>query len=57
MISYLQALSCEYYPHWGYTSDADRMMIWLAHVNALLPFDLRLADTEIQKLATKLSSQ
>lgn len=57
MISYLQALACEYFPYFSYTDNVDRMMIWLAHLNALLPFDLRLADYGIEKLAIKLSSE
>lgn len=46
------ALSFEGLPKDG--TDAERLFVWLCHINALLPHALHLSDTEIYQLLNKL---
>lgn len=39
----------------GINKQKDRILIWLAHVNNLLPYELHLSDTEVELLAKILS--
>jgi hypothetical protein len=33
----------------------DKMLVWLCHINKLLPYQLRLSDTEMELLAEGLA--
>ena len=37
--------------------EQDRLLVWLAHINNLLPYDVRLGDTEITRLSKIKNSE
>jgi len=41
----------------GFTKEKNRILIWLANINKLLPYELQLSDTEIAILAEFLADK